>query len=131
MIKARWSGNERLFTTYRAKWARLLAHGETADSLPRFAPWIPILRALTAIHVWLEHHDDPAWSSYMVSSQARALIDSLAKDLADLANDLANLDFSLDRMDLSAPESGWTDFERLVTALLDLTETQPRIRRTV
>jgi len=131
VVKARWSGNERLFTIHRTKWARLLERGETADSLPRFAPWIPLLRTLTAIHVWLEHRYDPAWSSYMVSSQARALVDALANDLADLANDLADIGLSLDRMELSAGEAGWSDFEELVVALLHLTETEPRTGRTV
>ena len=131
VLKARWSGNERLFTTYRSRWAHLLEHGETADSLPRFAPWIPLLRTLTAIHVWLEHHYDSSWSTYMVSSQTRQLVDSLASDLAELASDLAELGFPLDRMDLSPEESGWTAFENLVTALLALTEPKPRIRRTV
>jgi DNA-binding transcriptional ArsR family regulator len=131
VLKARWSGNERLFTTYRAKWARLLEHGETADSLPRFAPWIPLLRTLTAMHVWLEHHYDPSWSSYMVSSQTRQLVDSVASDLADLDSDLADVGFSLDRMDLSTEEGDRTTFERLVAALLTLTENKPRIRRTV
>jgi hypothetical protein len=131
VVKARWSGNERLFTIYRAKWARLLERGERADSLPRFAPWIPLLRTLTAIHVWLEHRYEPAWSSYMVSSQARALVDDLANDLADLANDLADIGFSVDRMDLSSGEAGWTAFGELVVALLNLTENKPRIGRTI
>jgi hypothetical protein len=83
------------------------------------------------MHVWLEHHYDPSWSSYMVSSQTRQLVDSVASDLADLDSDLADVGFSLDRMDLSTEEGDRTAFERLVAALLTLTETKPRIRRTV
>jgi hypothetical protein len=67
----------------------------------------------------------------MVSSQTRQLVDSVASDLADLDSDLADVGFSLDRMDVSTEEGDRTAFERLVTALLTLTETKPRIKRTV
>ncbi len=80
-VKARWSRNQRVFTVYRGKWANLLDIGPRAGHLPGSMPWVPLLRALTGIHVWLEREVDPGWSQYLAASEARSLVDRLAGDL--------------------------------------------------
>ena len=115
VVKARWAGNERLFTIYRTKWAQVLEHGPTSESLPHFMPWIHILRALTAVDVWLERHFDDSWSPYMASSRARALV-------AGLASDLAKSGLPVDQSSLPAGDGGWVAFQKLVEALVQLAE---------
>lgn len=73
-VKARWSGNERIFLAYRDKWATLLEIGPTATSMPAFVPWVHLLPAALHILAWLEKEAGTTDSEYLTSSRARDLI---------------------------------------------------------
>jgi hypothetical protein len=81
VVKARWSGNERTYLTYRKKWAELLEIGPSADEMPSFVPWTHLLPALLEILMWLEKKAEIADSDYLISSSARDLIERVAPDL--------------------------------------------------
>src|SRR5260221_4770417 len=40
VVKARWSGNERVYRAYRNKWAELLEVGPSAKYMPEFVSWV-------------------------------------------------------------------------------------------
>jgi len=81
VIKAAWAGNERHFTAYRERWALLLDLAGPAD-LPSFVSWVHLLPAALGIIMWLDEKDDTGESEYLIASQARSLMNRLARDLA-------------------------------------------------
>jgi hypothetical protein len=81
VVKARWSGNERLYLAYRQKWAALLEAGPSADHLPEFVSWVHLLPASLEILAWLEDEAESADSEYLISSRARDLMQRVAPDL--------------------------------------------------
>ena len=110
VVKVRWAGNERLFTTYRDKWAQLLEVGPRGEALPTSRPWTRLLRALTAIHIWTEHAD-PEWSDYLVASEGRQLLESLAPELSVSGVDVSDLGRTLPH---SGPEAIAAVIKRLL-----------------
>lgn len=80
VIKAAWAGNERHFTAYREKWAKLLDLAGPADT-PSFVSWVHLLPAALEIITWLDDKADSAESEYLIASQARSLMNRLARDL--------------------------------------------------
>jgi hypothetical protein len=79
VIRAAWAGNERRFTAYRERWALLL---DLADAdMPSFVSWTHLLLAALHIVVWLDEKAGTAESEYLIASQARSLLDRLARDL--------------------------------------------------
>jgi hypothetical protein len=80
-VKARWSGNERVFLAYREKWANLLEIRPTADKIPVFVSWTHLLPALLEILAWLESEAETTDSEYLISSSARDLIERVGRDL--------------------------------------------------
>jgi hypothetical protein len=80
VIKSSWSGNERQFTADKGRWAVLLGLGEPRE-MPAFVYWIHVLPAAVAISAWLEEKVDTTESDYLIASQARSLINRLARDL--------------------------------------------------
>jgi hypothetical protein len=80
-VKARWSGNERVFIAYRTKWATLLEVGPSAAHMPAFVSWVHLLPASLHILAWLEKETGTADSEYLTSSRARELIAHLAPSL--------------------------------------------------
>jgi hypothetical protein len=116
-VTARWSRNERVFTVHRGKWAQLLDIGPRAEHLPGSIPWAALLCALTGIYVWLEREIDPGWSDYLAASEARSLVDRLARDF--------------EAAGVPLPEPGaftgadyWQAFEQVVDNALHLLEPQ-------
>ena len=80
VIKAAWAGNERHFTVYRERWALLLDLASSAD-MPSFVSWVHLLPAALEIVMWLDEKADTAESEYLIASQARRLMNRLARDL--------------------------------------------------
>jgi hypothetical protein len=80
VIKSSWSGNERQFTADKGRWAVLLDLAEPRE-MPVFVSWVHVLPAAVAISVWLEEKADTTESDYLIASQARSLINRLARDL--------------------------------------------------
>jgi hypothetical protein len=80
VIKSSWSGNERHFAADRERWAMLLDLAGPGE-MPSFVPWVHALPAAVEISVWLEEKADTAESDYLIASQARSLINRLARDL--------------------------------------------------
>ena len=80
VIKAAWAGNERHFTAYRERWARLLGLAGPAD-MPSFVSWVHLLPAALEIITWLDEKADTNESEYLIASQARSLINRLTRDL--------------------------------------------------
>jgi DNA-binding transcriptional ArsR family regulator len=115
VVEARWSGNERFFTLDRKRWTQLFGTGGIGDHLPQAAPWIWLLRALTAVYRWLGQID-PEWSPYMVASRAREIMDSIAGD-AERAG------IHVKGEPQASGETYWPRFEALVQDLLKLTRT--------
>lgn len=81
VVKARWSGNERVFLAFRDKWATILEIGPSADHLPAFVSWVHLLPALAEVLAWLEQEAGTSDSEYLVSSRARYLVERIAPDL--------------------------------------------------
>lgn len=81
VVKARWSGNERLYLAYRGKWANLLEVGPSADHLPGFVSWVHLLPASLEIMSWLEDNAEATDSEYLISSRARDLMDRVTSNL--------------------------------------------------
>jgi hypothetical protein len=81
VVKARWRGNERNFIAYRNKWASLLEIGPSAESLPRFVSWVNLLPASLEIIDWLDGIVGTEISDYLISSQARDLMERVAPSL--------------------------------------------------
>jgi hypothetical protein len=81
VVKARWSGNERVFLAYRDKWAALLEVGPTAKYLPSFVSWVHRFPVYLEILSWLEIEADSSDSEYLISSRARDLTERVAADL--------------------------------------------------
>ena len=53
-VKARWVGNERVFTAHRNEWATLLEVGPSAEHIPAFVSWVHLLPASMRVMDWLE-----------------------------------------------------------------------------
>jgi hypothetical protein len=87
VIKAAWAGNERHFTAYRERWALLLDLAGPAD-MPSFVSWVHLLPAALEIVTWLDEKADTAESEYLIASQARRLMNRLARDLEAAGIDL-------------------------------------------
>jgi hypothetical protein len=49
--------------------------------MPSFVLWVHVLPAAVKISVWLEERADTTESDYLIASQARSLINRLARDL--------------------------------------------------
>jgi hypothetical protein len=81
VVKARWSGNERLFTVNRDKWATLLEVGPSGEYMPSFLSWVHLLPAALEISTWLDNEADTKDSEYLISSRARSLIARVGRDL--------------------------------------------------
>jgi hypothetical protein len=79
VIKTAWAGNERQFTAYRERWAPLLGFGGPAD-LPSFVSWVHLLPAALEIVMWLDAKANTDESEYVIASQARSLMNRLARD---------------------------------------------------
>lgn len=79
VIKAAWSGNERRFTAYRERWALLL--DIAGPGMPSFVSWVHLLPAALHIMTWLDEKARTAESDYLISSQARGLMNHLTRDL--------------------------------------------------
>jgi hypothetical protein len=88
VVKASWSGNERIFLAYRDKWAAILDLG-SAEHIPAFVSWIHLLPASLEILAWLENEAETADSEYLVSSRARNLMELVTHNL-----EMAGLDVS-------------------------------------
>jgi hypothetical protein len=92
VVKARWSGNERVYIAYRNKWAELLEAGPSGEYLPRFVSWVHLFPPCLEIMSWLESEAETADSEYLISSRARDLIERVTADLES-----AGLAFPLSR----------------------------------
>src|ERR1700733_7652096 len=79
VIKAAWAGNERQFTAYKDRWALLLDFAGTGT--PSFVSWVHLLPAALQIIRWLDEKVGTAESDYLIASQARSLMNGLARDL--------------------------------------------------
>jgi hypothetical protein len=89
VVKARWSGNERHFIAYRDKWATLLEAGPSGQQIPLFVSWVHLFPAALEILTWLDDAAEANDSEYLISSQARSLIQHVTRDL-----EIAGLDVS-------------------------------------
>ena len=81
VVKARWSGNERLFLAYRDKWATLLEVGPSAKYMPKFVSWVHLLPASLEIMAWLDRIAETTDSEYLIASQARDLMERITPSL--------------------------------------------------
>ena len=81
VVKARWSGNERHFIAYRDKWATLLEVGPSGGQIPLFVSWVHLFPAALEILTWLDDAAEANDSEYLISSQARSLIQHVTRDL--------------------------------------------------
>jgi hypothetical protein len=81
VVKARWSGNERIFLAYRDKWATLLEAGPSAKYLPAFVSWVHLFPASLEILAWLENEAETTDSEYLISSRARDLMERVTPSL--------------------------------------------------
>ncbi len=81
VVKARWSGNERVYIAYRNKWAELLEVGPSGEYMPKFVSWVHLLPACLEIMSWLESEAETADSEYLISSRARDLTERVTADL--------------------------------------------------
>ena len=81
VVKARWSGNERIFLAHRDKWATLLEVGPSAKYIPAFVSWVHLFPASLEILAWLEKEAETTDSEYLISSRARDLIERVAPRL--------------------------------------------------
>lgn len=86
VIKAAWAGNERHFTAYRERWALLL--DLAGPGMPTFVSWVHLLPAALQIITWLDEKAGTAESDYLIASQARSLMNRLARDLQAAGIDL-------------------------------------------
>ena len=84
--------------------------------MPVFVAWVPLLRALTKMHLWLETEADVQRSPYMQASEARRLMDEIGPDL--LAADLPVKNDRLRGADY------WPAFVEEVWAVLTLLEAE-------
>lgn len=80
-VKARWSGNERVFLASRERWATLLEIGPSRVRMPTFLSWVHLLPPLLEILLWLEREAEAGHSEYLVSSHGRDLVERTAPDL--------------------------------------------------
>jgi hypothetical protein len=90
VIRANWAGNERHFTVPRKRWAQFLDLAGPLD-LPSFVSWVHLLPAALEIGTWLDARADTAESEYLVASQARRLVNRLARDLEAADIDIRHL----------------------------------------
>lgn len=81
VVKARWSGNERVFLIDRDEWATLLDLGPKAGSMPAFVSWVHLLPPLVEVLRWLEVESQKGDSEYLTSSRARDLVERIGPDL--------------------------------------------------
>jgi hypothetical protein len=81
VVKARWSGNERVYLAYRNKWANLLEIGPSAEHMPAFVSWVHLFPPALAIMAWLDNETETTDSEYLISSRSRDLMERVAPDL--------------------------------------------------
>lgn len=72
-------GKTRSYGVERSRWCRFLGISET--DIPTYVSWVPLLRLLTKIHLWLETDGLAHESEYILASEARHLMDELERDL--------------------------------------------------
>jgi hypothetical protein len=101
--------DDRYFSIRHAEWAAALGL-DSAPDLPFHHDWIPIYRALTQIVRWLGEPGLDDLSPYVLSSQARTLVDRLADDLR-----FARVPLSLYR---SLGADYWDDFTAIAFQLM-------------
>ncbi len=89
VVKTRWSGNERHFIAYRDKWATLLEVGPSGEQIPSFVSWVHLFPAALEILTWLDSAAEANDSDYLISSQARGLMQHVTRDL-----EIAGIDVS-------------------------------------
>jgi hypothetical protein len=70
-------GNEQRFSLVRPGWLALLQ----LSGAPRHVDWPQVLHALRVLLRWLREHDREELSDYMLASQAREVLESVAGDL--------------------------------------------------
>jgi hypothetical protein len=87
VIRTIWAGNERHFTAHRERWARFLNLSGPVD-LPAFLSWVHLLPVALEISTWLDAKADSVESEYLIASQARGLINRLARDLESARIDI-------------------------------------------
>lgn len=102
----------RSYRVDRARWTGFLDIDE--QDMPVFVAWVPLLRALTKMHLWLETEADAPRSPYMQASEARRLMDEVGPDL--LAADLPMQNDRLRGADY------WPAFVEKIRAVLKLLE---------
>jgi hypothetical protein len=89
VIKARWSRNERHYLAYRTKWATLLETGPSAEQMPVFVSWVHLFPACLEIISWLDDIANTEDSEYLISSQARDLMERVAPNLEVVGLDVS------------------------------------------
>jgi hypothetical protein len=110
-VKARWVRNERVFTAHRNEWATLLEVGPSAEYIPEFVSWVHLFPASMKIMDWLKSEAETSDSEYLISSQARDLMERVAHDL-----EVVGLDVSPRRPTHGA--AYWSTFEETVESIL-------------
>ncbi|MDX6589230.1 MAG: hypothetical protein QOI84_504 [Solirubrobacterales bacterium] len=70
-------GNEQRFELPRRRWLELL----NLPSAPLHVDWPQLFRALRVLLRWLREHEDEERSEYMLASEARRVLESVAEDL--------------------------------------------------
>jgi hypothetical protein len=81
VVKARWSGNERVFLVFREKWATLLELGPKTTPMLAFVSWVHLLPPLMEVLLWLERESSKGDTEYLISSRARDLVERIGPDL--------------------------------------------------
>lgn len=79
VIEAVVVGNEQRYGVDKARWAQLF----DLDELPRHRDWPQLLRATLRLLRWLRDPRYDELSYYMLSSEARLLLETLERDLRD------------------------------------------------
>lgn len=69
----------RTYRVDRNRWGGFLGLAE--QDMPGYVPWIPLMRAVTRMHQWLEEDGALQRSAYMQASEARRLMDRINADL--------------------------------------------------
>ena len=106
----------RTYRVERNTWSRFFGIAE--QDIPVYVPWVPLMRAVTKMHLWLEEDGAVQRSAYMQASEARRLMDRIRPDL--LAADVSVQD---DRGLHGADY--WPAFVEVVQAVLRRLEGEP------
>lgn len=102
-------GNEQQFTISRQLWAGLLQL--SIDDLPEHRDWPQLFHALRVLVRWLEDEGHDELSEYMLSSEARVLVDSIAPELRYAGVRVSETEHP--------GTEYWSDFLELVDAAVD------------